>query len=426
MSLRARAALAAAFAAVSSFAAAALADPPGSPAPAPSRPAKPDAAEPLPDPEIRVRVLAPSALGPWTFRIDNEGSRWLRVPADVRLLRFTVEDGDTSSRRAPRPVHCAAPAALRPDGFPDKNALLIGPGESYAETFDPRLFCFGKDAQALAGGAVVHARFGWDPPPKGARKVAPPFAVEGTTYPAEVAPQKQLVAPTIALNYYATDADEEEAAAEAAAPADDKPADDKKADDKKADDKTADDKKPADDKTAGDAKPVEEKPPVVDENAPRIEIKATPWVDAASGSRVAITITATNVGHRATLVALRSRMLSFRVNGPDGVERCAAAPPTRSIPREGFQTLKPGASVATTVLVEEACARDLFRRPGLYRVTPSLHLDESGSEIGLTAYTGTARAKEPTIVRVLTGPLPFYKSAPKTVKTEKLDEQGAE
>jgi hypothetical protein len=419
MSLRARAALAGSLtASLIAFASPTFADPPGSPPPAPKPSSgKPAAAEPLPDPEIRVRVIAPSAEGPWLFRIDNEGGRFLRIPADIRLLRLTIEGGNTMARVAARPVSCAAPPGLRTEGFPEKNAILLGPGESYAESFDPRLFCFGKDAQALAGGAVVRARFGWDPPPKGAKKVDPPFAVEGTTFPAEVAPQKQLVAPTLVLSYEPSDADDDETAPVGGAEPPPNPP-------------SAGIEPPPSPPSDGGAdtppNPPEARPPeVVDENAARIELKASPWVDASSGSRVALTITATNVGHRAALAAVRSRMLAFRVHGPDGVERCDAAPPTRSIPREGFQTLKPGASVTQTVLVEEACGRELFRRPGLYRVTPTLHLDESGSEIGLAALTGTFRAKEPTLVRVQAGPLPFYRAAPRAVKTERLDAEGA-
>jgi hypothetical protein len=61
----------------------------------------------------------------------------------------------------------------------------------------------------------------------------------------------------------------------------------------------------------------------------------------------------------------------------------------------------------------------MFRRPGLYKVTPSLHLVESGSELGLAAYTGVARVKEPTYVRIAAGPEPFHASAPKAVRIAK-------
>jgi hypothetical protein len=73
------------------------------------------------------------------------------------------------------------------------------------------------------------------------------------------------------------------------------------------------------------------------------------------------------------------------------------------------------------VIVEEACGRELFRRPGLYKVTPSLQLNESGAELGLAALTGIVHAKERTLVRVATGPDPFYPSAPKALRAPRPD-----
>ena len=132
-----------------------------------------------------------------------------------------------------------------------------------------------------------------------------------------------------------------------------------------------------------------------DENAARLELTASPFADAANGQRVSLTLTVTNVGHRPAIgAAIRPRMAGFRVDGPDGVtERCPRAEaPSRGVPREGFLTLKPGASTALTILLAEACGQDLFRRPGLYRVTPTLHLHESGAALGLSAITGRLHA----------------------------------
>ncbi|APR74860.1 Hypothetical protein A7982_00206 [Minicystis rosea] len=393
-------------------------------------PAKPPEPE-LPDPEVKLRVIAPSAQGLWTMRIENEGSHWVRVPADARLLRFTLEPGDTMSKKAAKPTNCQAPAGLRPDGFPEPRALMLAPGDAYVETFDPRLFCFGKDAKVVEGGVIVRARYGWDAP-KNAKKVDAPFAVEGTEYPATIAPQKQLFAPTIVLSWEPPDPVEEPNASDA------KPDDDKgtKADKDAKDDKdTKDDKDPAkddkdpakadkdakDDKGTKDGKDDrsnEPKPPV-DENAPKIELKAGPYTEAVSGARLTLTLTATNVGRRATLAAVRSRMFGFRIEGPDGVTRCTAGAQTRTIARDGYRPLKPGGSISMTVFVEEACGRPIFRRPGLYKVTPSLHLVETGVEHGLAAYTGVARAKEPTLVRIHTGHDSYHSSAPKPVHTPK-------
>src|SRR4029079_11472587 len=98
----------------------------------------------------RLWIMAPSAQGNWMFRLDNEGERPLRIPADVRLLRFEIELHDGKKTKK---VKGAAPAGFRPEGVTQARALLLAPGESYVETFDPRLICFGKDADALAPGA---------------------------------------------------------------------------------------------------------------------------------------------------------------------------------------------------------------------------------------------------------------------------------
>jgi hypothetical protein len=395
---------------------------------------KPPEPEPLPPPAARVWMVAGTPQGPWTLRIDNEGDKSLRIPADVRLLRFEIEAEGyvvpaepvdprpkkwTKPKAAPKPTVCKIPAPLRPDAFPDASALLLRPGESYVESFDPRLFCFGKDAAArLAGGAVVHARFGWETPkqPAWSKKKAPdtgPFVVETTVFPPDTMPLRELVAPTMVLHF---NRPPKPPMAEAILPAEPAPTD-------------AEAKPAALDPKAAPAKPAAKPsdpaaadpplPPVVDENAPRLELTTAPFVDASSTSRAAVTLTATNVGRRPMLVALHQRMIGFRIDGPDGVLRCASMPATHGIPRELYRTLKPGASSSMTFLLGEGCTRDALRRPGLYRVTATLNANESGSELGLAAYTGKARTVEPALVRVLSGPDPFYAVAPHAVPTPK-------
>ena len=112
-------------------------------------------------------------------------------------------------------------------------------------------------------------------------------------------------------------------------------------------------------------------------------------------------------------------MYSFRVEGPDGVIRCDATPASHAIPREMFRTVRPGASIALTILVAEACPSSAFRRPGLYAISPTLHAGESGAELNLAAYTGVASTATPTLVRVHTGSEPFHRSLPRAVKIPK-------
>jgi len=108
-------------------------------------------------------------------------------------------------------------------------------------------------------------------------------------------------------------------------------------------------------------------------------------------------------------------MLGFRIEGRDGAVRCEAAGPTHAVPRDLFNTLKPGASVSLTVLLSEVCPREALRRPGLYRVKSTLFLGESGAELGLNAYTGVVSVKTPTTLRLLSGPEPFNVTSPKAL-----------
>jgi hypothetical protein len=297
--------------------------------------------------------------------------------------------------------------------------------------FDPKLFCFGKSASALTGAAVVRARFGWAPPkvsPWAAKtKKAPegPFAVESTDYPSPFEPVSQLSAPTIVLSYgieraprlpepasaTATGASSAPPSAPPSATAS-APAGAKEPSAAAAPDPTG-----AAGTPQGEPDASEPPPKIVDANAPRLEIKPQAFADAAAGRNVSITTTAKNAGRRPMMAVLRPRMLGYRVEGPDGVLGCAAAPPTHAVPRDMYRSYKPGATTSFTVLLAEVCPRDTFARPGLYRVTPKLFAQEHGRELNLTAHTQVVESPEATLVRVQTGPEPFYATKPKAVPT---------
>ena len=161
---------------------------------------KPPEPPPLPPASARLWLITPTALGPWTLRVENEGSVALRIPADGRLLRLEVQTDETA-----KPVSCVLPTSLRPSSFPADRELLLAPGHSYVESFDPRLFCFGKNAAVLAPNAIVRARFGWEPPtvpkwkPKTTKPPTGPFAVESTEREPTIAPVWELQAPAILL-----------------------------------------------------------------------------------------------------------------------------------------------------------------------------------------------------------------------------------
>jgi hypothetical protein len=159
-------------------------------------------------------------------------------------------------------------------------------------------------------------------------------------------------------------------------------------------------------------------PPIVDANAPRIDLTQEAMSDARAAGGVTVTSTLTNAGKRPLIGAFHARMLEHRVLAPDGRKtRCDAAAPTRAIARDLFKTMKPGATQAFTVRLLEVCPLGTFARPGLYRVQSILRAREPGTEVGVDAWTGVAVGAAPTTVRVQSGPLPFYTAAPVPAST---------
>src|SRR5260221_10063814 len=57
-----------------------------------------------------------------------------------------------------------------------QRALVVPPGRSYTERFDPRLYCFGaKEEAGLVEGATIVAKYGWTPAKSG--PLTTPFVV---------------------------------------------------------------------------------------------------------------------------------------------------------------------------------------------------------------------------------------------------------
>jgi hypothetical protein len=274
----------------------------------------------------------------------------------------------------------------------------------------------------------VRARLGWGPPPKWSRKAPEaPFIAQSTVDPPAFAPAQSLDAPALVLSYdkpHGAPADASErpatAGSENNAPVGDKVVE--------TDDRAA---APAADKPASpedhDREPAATPPPsIVDANAPRLELTAEPWSDAGSRRSIVVRLKARNAGKRPMLIAIRPRMIEFRVEGPSGTTVCSASPPTGAIPRDMYRTLKPGASVDLSLLLAETCPDEAFVQEGLYRVTAALHANEPGTELGLNGYSAFVRAQNATIVRLKSAAQPFYVTPPRAVPTSRLDDTGGE
>lgn len=448
--------------------------------------------ENLPEPPVRMRVIAPSAQGPWMLRIDNESDTKVRIPADVRLLTLEVRTPSDAPVRlthaggwSRRATVCDGPGAFGlTSQFPAQRELVLEPGHSYTEEFDPRLICFGKDAELLAPGAQVKPYLGWKPRPKWSRKMeAAPFAVDAASVPRKYRPMRRLEAPTLVLSHAPPveygpggrgavapspraptapgGADGEGGAAEEAGRAPGPPSQPPDSGPRPRQAPPGQHAHPhgGHDHDHGEGKRSKRKrgpksaeeasmhrprrrqtsprpdPPAQDDLGARMTLTATHYADAQRPTEIQLSVQAHNTGERPVFVALRSRMLSFRVQGPNGEVRCPRPSVEHAVPRDLFQTLHHGKHVHMDVLLAEVCPPGTFDRPGLYFAIPELVADADGRQYGLSAITGLVTTRDPgdpggthqveddaTLIRVTRGRRPFYRGRPRQLPTRVLPE----
>jgi hypothetical protein len=397
--------------------------------------------------------VAPAAKGAWLLRIDNESDEPIRIPADVRLLRFEVRALDDRGRWPRRATVCDGPQAFGlSTNFPYQRELVLEPGQSFVEQFDPRLICFGKKAKLLAGGSLIKPTFGWKPRPKWSRrKEQPPFAADTAKRPRRYSPRKRLEAPTMLLSYAepefsADPAAESDAGATSAvaAPSEAAPV--------SSGGPSREPKPPADGASSASASAGSAGEPaagqddargspgvgdspdsklrVPDELAAQLSLGTSQYADARHPRDIAVSLKTQNVGERSRRVALRRRQLSFTITGPDGVKQCPRRSVQHVIPPDLFRKLSAGNDVRMTVRLAELCPWDTFRRPGVYVATPTLHATETARDKTAGALTATVSSKDgkgqapaedptenATLIRVRRGMEPYYKRPPVMVPT---------
>jgi hypothetical protein len=334
----------------------------------------------------------------------NNGPAPVRILADARLLWFeviTAPEPSSAARKGARaqafprgkiPV-CRPPAELRPEGEFERRAILLRPGERYSEPFDPMLLCGASKLMAgLKPGAVIYPHYGYPDPPRKPWQKQPdlaalppaPHVLDSVSEPRAIRPARGLEGGVLVLSR------PPEAPAPAPAPAPSAP--------------------PA--PTEGAPEP----PPVVDERGPRLQVSATPLVDAHDRSGITVTVTLKNEGHRPALLHFRTDNLNFLVQTPEGTTvRCNQGDRGRSPVRDFFETLRPGGRRSTTIRLQEFCPFEAFDRPGVYRIQTRLDLHQSGDAYRLPALVSRENAEGVTRLRLRTGPRPYHWAPPRLV-----------
>jgi len=371
-----------------------------------------------------MRLVAPTPAGVWGLRIDNTSSHPVRLAADVRLLRLTITPpaSEKRGRRKPRATVCNGPIdfGLR-NQFPAGRALILEPGFSYAERFDPRLICFGAKAKHLVSGATVSATYGFRPKAKWRRGAArPPFVVEFHSKGDVRASQRRLAAPSLTLPGEVTS--EANAAALQGFPAPHPglvppvlviPKESTAA-------------------TVPGAEGETKAPKAAAE--PRLTLTTSRHADAATKRDVRLSVQAHNAGPRPVLVALRARQLSFLVAGPDGTKDCRK-PGRHRVPRDLLRRLKEGKHIHVDVLLGESCPNVKFIRPGLYRARPIMYAIEANDDsaprqvrqrvtVEAPGSVGGTHLKDDdaSLIRIRLGQASLYAKPPQSVATAALND----
>ncbi|HEY8040214.1 MAG TPA: hypothetical protein VIF15_10500 [Polyangiaceae bacterium] len=300
-------------------------------------------------PDVKLTVDAPTTRGTWTMRVTNGGEVPVRLVADARLLTLEV-----TPRGAKKAARCRLADDMRPTDDLEQ-PLVLPPGRTYVESFEPRLLCFGgRELDALEPQATVVAHLGWP----GRAQGKPPFEVapiDGVE--PLVAPRKELEAPPIAL---------------------------------------------PDEPTPAQAAPVPRRPD--DPDPAKLALVGSRTVDASSPGQATLTVTLRNTGSRPVSVRFRPETLAFDIAGGGAAEHCGWPQPVGAAMRELFTTLRPGGSDSLTVMLRDYCGGHALDRPGLLVVRPILDTRKaSGVDVGLRTFDGEVIATTPTLVRLHQG-----------------------
>lgn len=323
--------------------------------------------KPAPPPNVELTVQATPGSTRWKVRIENKDAVPLRLVADARLVSFEIEppaEAAPANPRAakPKPVKCTLPADMRPQSD-DERLLVLPPGRAYAETIDPRLYCFGaKESAALAAGGKVTALMGWT----GA--LTRPFVIS----PFEGVEPRVAAAKSIASAPFTLPAS---------------------------------------------SSPIPPPPPAPTASAtltPKLSVSIPQFIDAATGNELAVTVSVANASDRAVVLRLRADTVTFDVTAPNGTTTRCSRPQLLGTPmRELFDTVPAHGSANLAVLLSAVCPAGTFDQVGLYQIVPGIDTRRaSGEKIGLATFEGEVAGTQPSLLRVRTARNPPPKPRP--------------
>jgi hypothetical protein len=319
----------------------------------------------------------------WLLALLNEGDSPVRVIADQRLLWFELEVPGKRTKKAT----CRLPGALFPSRIDHRAEIVLEPGQAIADSFDPRLYCFGVKGQTeLVPGALVKPFFGWPEKKAPARRGK---AEQGPTPPFVATPATVISGPNARV-----------------------PAQDELCDSAESGCIKLLEGQPfglrSEYKAWSSARLEEDDK--LRENPGPIELVLTQGSDAEAERNATVTLAVKNRTKRPMAIYFRRELVSFEVVGPDGTVTCDPEPDQRAPERQAFERLARGGSLAVTSRLVELCPSGTLARPGLYLVHARFDANQRGDEFNLDAFVGRVVSLAPAAVRVKTGELPFQRA----------------
>ncbi|MFO0676697.1 MAG: hypothetical protein U0169_09190 [Polyangiaceae bacterium] len=291
------------------------------------------------------------AGAPWTLHVTNTGTAPVFVLADARLVRLELQPAAPKSKAS----QCILPSDALPSPV-DERELVLPPGKTYSQKFDPAFHCFdAKNAAVWVAGTTVTAKFGF--PPRVSARTAKkpvaetaPFVVRAVPGTVDTIPVKELVATPVTL----TEVD----------------------------------------------LPSAKEAPKSSKVLP-LEASLPSRLDVSVGKYVATSVTIANVDSSSVSFLARPSTVAVDVSPRGGrTTRCALPGSAGRIP-ELYASLAPKAKTQVAVQLEELCPPHTFDEAGVYEVVP--RVDSSATEsadVVPRALRGVSASGPPMLLRV--------------------------
>ncbi len=355
---------------------------------------------------------------PWVMTIENRSSKPILLAALPSLIKLELHppaepaddpaaptnDKSNLAKKSKPPEVVVCQSEAPPKKLSTEETITLPPGEIIFHALDPRTLC--EKESSLQEGWEAKLSYGF---PIQTRKIwragklveeeieqKAPFVAERTPSPGdEVLPLKILSAEPFVLD--------------ATYPLSELTAKVKPKDSEGSDTDSPEGTPDEGDRPAGKGASVPPPPPPL-----KLEVANLGASKNPEGRLVEVRIR--NTSSKSIKIFLRRELITYEVTGPTGTKTCSMQPADRAPDPSQFVTIAPGSSSYFPTRLAEACPPGTWDSPGNYSVSARMVSTASGSDYGLSAFTGIATTTTParlTVIGDQSSKRPFLRIAPR-------------